>query len=164
MKKIFLIAFMLLVFAFQSLNIAQTRKFGLGVIIGAPTGLSAKLWVSRTNALDFGLGWSVQGYRFYAYDSYYYKINHTHFHIDYLWHSFNAFNSNGQFPLYYGVGMSLDTAPDYNSAFGIRGVLGVAWTPRTAPIDIFFEVAPSFIAINPAGFIIDAGIGARFYF
>ena len=38
-------------------SLAQQRKFGLGVIIGEPTGLSAKLWTSSVNAFDFGLGW-----------------------------------------------------------------------------------------------------------
>ncbi len=41
--------------------VAQDRDFGIGVIIGEPTGISAKLWTSPVNALDFGLGWSVRG-------------------------------------------------------------------------------------------------------
>ena len=42
---------------------AQERDLGLGVIIGEPTGISAKLWTSPVNALDFGLGWSYGGDR-----------------------------------------------------------------------------------------------------
>ncbi len=45
-------------FSVQTSN-AQERKFGLGVMIGEPTGFSAKLWTSNSNAFDFGLGWSV---------------------------------------------------------------------------------------------------------
>lgn len=37
-------------------SVAQERRFGLGVIIGEPTGVSAKLWTSPVNAFDFGLG------------------------------------------------------------------------------------------------------------
>jgi hypothetical protein len=47
----------------SQLSFAQERNFGLGVIVGEPTGLSAKLWTSNTGALDFGLGWSIGGDR-----------------------------------------------------------------------------------------------------
>src|SRR5450432_717447 len=43
----------------QATEVGYSRKFGLGVVIGDPTGLSAKLWIAPTNSLDFGLGfWS----------------------------------------------------------------------------------------------------------
>jgi hypothetical protein len=41
-------------------TVAQDRAFGLGVMIGEPTGVSAKLWTSAANAFDFGLGWSIR--------------------------------------------------------------------------------------------------------
>ena len=37
-------------------EVGYGRKFGLGVVIGDPTGLTAKWWIAPTNALDFGLG------------------------------------------------------------------------------------------------------------
>jgi hypothetical protein len=42
---------------------AQDHGFGLGLIFGEPTGLSAKLWTSKDNALDFG--WPGSGRRPY---------------------------------------------------------------------------------------------------
>ena len=43
----------------QATEVGYSRKFGLGVVIGDPTGLSAKVWIAPTNSLDFGLGfWS----------------------------------------------------------------------------------------------------------
>ncbi len=83
--------------------IAQDHGFGLGLILGEPTGLSAKFWTSKVNAFDFGLGVSVGGDRIshkYDYD----KSGRIHFHMDYLWHSFNAISSTERFPLYYGLG------------------------------------------------------------
>jgi len=50
-----LAAAMLLAVAGQSANateVGYSRKFGLGIVIGDPTGLSAKLWVGQTNALE----------------------------------------------------------------------------------------------------------------
>ena len=37
-------------------DVGYTRKFGLGFMVGDPTGLTAKLWLGPTNAIDFGLG------------------------------------------------------------------------------------------------------------
>ena len=48
--------------------------FGLGLIIGDPTGLSGKGFVSETNAIDFAVGFSfIHG-------------DHLQLHADYLWH------------------------------------------------------------------------------
>ncbi len=58
-------------FLFVQGAVAQDRDFGLGVIIGEPTGISAKLWTSPINALDFGLGWSYGGDRIGNYEGTY---------------------------------------------------------------------------------------------
>ena len=33
----------------------------LGIQLGEPTGLNAKLWTGRSNAFDFTLAWSFEG-------------------------------------------------------------------------------------------------------
>jgi hypothetical protein len=152
-----------LFFAGQA-SVAQERSFGLGVIIGEPTGLSAKLWTSPVNALDFGLGWSVGGDRIGNYNGTYDNGARTHFHMDYLWHSFDAIHSVERFPLYYGIGGRINSGAGYDASFAIRGVFGIAWMPRQTPIDIFLELAPSLQLTSSAGFGIDAGFGARYYF
>jgi len=48
---------LLLVFTLASVAHAQRGgDFGLGLIIGDPTGLSGKGFVSETNAIDFAVG------------------------------------------------------------------------------------------------------------
>jgi hypothetical protein len=155
---------LLLFFAVQK-SAAQERPFGLGVIIGEPTGLSAKLWTSSVNAFDFGLGWSMGGDRIGTYNGTYNSSeSRTHFHMDYLWHSFDAIHSAERFPLYYGIGGRINSGAGYDASFAIRGVFGIAWMPRRTPIDIFLELAPSLQLTSSAGFGIDAGFGARYYF
>jgi hypothetical protein len=143
--------------------IAQERKFGLGVIIGEPTGISAKLWVSSVNALDFGLGWSYWGDRFSDYNDRY-SNSRVHFHADYLWHWFDAIHSTERFPLYAGIGGRINAGAGYDASAAVRGVFGIAWLPRPVPIDVFFELVPSLQVVPSTGFGIDAGLGARFYF
>ena len=43
-------------------EVGYGRKFGLGLELGDPTGLTGKLWVGPTNALDFGLGFWGYGW------------------------------------------------------------------------------------------------------
>jgi hypothetical protein len=142
---------------------AQDRGFGLGLILGEPTGLSAKYWTSDKNAFDFGLGVAVGSDRISNHDNYY-GSSRIHFHVDYLWHSFNVINSTERFPLYYGIGARLNSGGGYESSLGIRGVIGIAWFPHSTPIDIFAELVPVFQFTPLAGLGFDAALGIRYFF
>lgn len=142
---------------------AQDHGFGFGFILGEPTGLSAKLWTSNINAFDFGLGVSVGGDRI-SDDNHYDGSGRVHFHMDYLWHSFNAISSTERFPLYYGIGGRFNTGGGYDGSIGVRGVFGVAWFPHSTPIDVFVELVPVLQLTSSVGFGIDAGLGVRYFF
>ena len=164
MRKYFLSAMVLAIMIILSKPIeAQDRGFGLGVILGEPTGISAKLWTSKENAFDFGLGWSVGGDRI-TYKGNYDGGSRVHFHMDYLWHSFNAIRSSERFPLYYGIGGQFNSGAGYDASFGVRGVFGIAWFPHSTPIDVFIEIVPVFQVTPSAGLGFDAGLGARYFF
>ena len=107
--------------------------------------------------MDFGLGWS-------AFDNGRNSGNRVHFHMDYLWHSFNVIHSSERFPLYYGVGGRFNGGSGNEGSLAVRGVLGIAWLPRATPIDIFLEVVPSFEITPSSGFAVDASIGIRYFF
>ncbi len=143
---------------------AQDHGFGLGIIFGEPTGLSAKLWTSKVNAFDFGLGWSVGGDRISKKNRYEEYGSRVHFHMDYLWHSYNVISSTERFPLYYGIGGRYNSGGNYDGSFGVRGVFGIAWFPHSTPIDIFLELVPVLQLTSSTGFGIDAGLGIRYFF
>ncbi|MBU2491642.1 MAG: hypothetical protein KJ571_03385 [Bacteroidetes bacterium] len=153
-----------LIFLLLSFNSVQAQKdgFGLGLVIGEPTGLSAKLWLNNKNAVAFGLSWSNKGNRFNSFEPDYNRITRTHIHVDYLWHSFDAINA--RFPLFYGVGGRIDTGIEYGGTVGARGIIGIVWLPDNTPLDVFVEFVPTLLFINSTGFGVDAGIGARFFF
>jgi hypothetical protein len=164
MKKGFLITITIcLTFIYSKPISAQDHGFGIGFIIGEPTGISAKLWTSPRNAFDFGLGWSIGGDRIANNDNIS-NGSRVHFHMDYLWHSFDAIRSEERFPLYYGIGGRINSGGGYDSSFGIRGVFGILWLPHSTPLDVFLEVVPVLDLIRSTGFGLDAGLGARFYF
>ena len=154
----------LLLFLSSQATFSQERGFGLGVVIGEPTGISAKLWTSSVNAFDFGLGWSIGGDRIGKYKGYYDGGSRVHFHMDYLWHSFDAIRSSERFPLYYGIGGRMNNGAGYDASLAVRGVFGIAWLPHNTPIDVFLELVPSLQLTSSTGFAIDAGLGARYFF
>jgi hypothetical protein len=164
MKKKFLSGMILcIMIIFVKPVAAQDHGFGVGVILGEPTGISAKLWTSSDNAIDFGLGFSDGGDRI-AYNGDYDGDTRYHFHMDYLWHSFNAINSVERFPIYYGIGFMFNNGAGYDAAFGVRGVIGIAWLSRSIPIDIFAELAPVLQLTSVVGLGVEGGVGIRYFF
>lgn len=145
-------------------SVAQERSFGLGLVIGEPAGISAKLWTSNYTAIDFGIGWSVGGDRFGRYDNYYNGNSRVHVHMDYVWHSFSTIHSSERYPLYYGLGARINDGDGSDASAAIRGVIGVAWLPRETSIDIFIELVPMYQITTSNGFGLDAGVGIRYFF
>lgn len=127
---------------------AQDRGLGLGLIIGSPSGFSAKYWVGREDAMQFGIGWVALR-----------KGQGTAVSFDYLWHSMNAIRSSERLPLFYGLGVQI-----VESSVGVRGVGGIAWHSRKAPVDVFLQVVPVLQFNKDSGFYLDAAIGVRYYF
>jgi hypothetical protein len=148
MKKIFLI---IAVGTLLSNPIySQTKDFGLGIILGEPTGLSGKLWTTNTNAFDFAAAWSFKG------------DGHMLLQADYVWHNTLTRASSGQLALYYGIGGRVIFSDDPNA--GVRIPIGLDYQFTTAPIDIFIELAPILDVIPETDFDLGGGLGVRFWF
>ena len=130
---------------------AQDRGFGLGVILGEPTGISGKYWVSTRNAIDGGMAWSFRNEGFF------------HLHADYLWHFPLQTHSAERFNFYTGVGGRFG-AQAHDALLGVRFVGGFALWPRNTPIDIFVEFAPILDLVPATEMSANGGIGARFFF
>ena len=152
MKKTYLIIFCLSILFFSSTNFAQQRGFGLGVILGEPTGISAKYWTSGSSAMNFGLGYSFTSTKslFYLYG-------------DYVFHSLDMIRSDENFVVYYGPGARLKIRED-DSRLGVRGVIGILWIPRGSSFDLFIEIAPILDIIPATKFDLAGGLGARYFF
>jgi hypothetical protein len=141
---------LLLVFFPQS-ALTQEKGWGLGIILGEPTGVSFKKWLNKDHAIDAAAAWS-----FGAEDAF-------HLHADYLFHNRNLINIDGnRIPFYYGVGGRLKFQDQ--SKFGIRFPLGITFFIREAPIDIFFELVPILNLAPSTDFDLNAALGARYYF
>lgn len=172
---------------------AAGRNFGLGLVLGDPTGFTGKYWTSGRTALDFNIGWSGAWHdrdvywNSNCYDPGFYDRNRSycndqardyrgeygrgyrnwrifHMHADYLFHNFNAIRATEKFPLFYGPGLALNYLNYDYLEIGARGNFGIAWMPRNAPMDVFLEIGPTIYIFPAPDFDVNAGLGARFYF
>ena len=134
----------------------QGGGFGLGVAIGAPTGLHGRFWLSQFSAVQFSVG-GDNG-----------KNRSLSGSLDYIvrLHSFQHVDGEYTIPVYAGAGARIGTEiwGDLELSFGPRAVGGIAVFVKDMPLDIFFEIAPAIYFIENAGWSIDGQIGAHYYF
>lgn len=142
---------------------ASSGNFGLGIMLGEPSGITAKYWLSRTQAFDVGLSYSFD-------DDYFALLS------NYLWHFPALFGARGsvgsQFVPYLGIGGVLafdDEGPfgrrrGQDIAVGARIPLGVEFLPRAVPLGIFAELAPGVGLIPEVFGFLQGEVGGRFYF
>ena len=131
-QRFLLLSFIFLAVTFAKIN-AQDKNFGIGIILGEPTGLSGKYWVSPENAFDAGLAYSfLEDNKSFA------------FHADYLYHLEGVIDRHYKMPLYYGFGVRFRVRENMDNTFGVRGVIGLLVYLKEAPVDIFLEAAPVF--------------------
>jgi len=147
--------FLVLLFSALCLTASNTRAqeegIGLGVILGEPTGVSFKTWMTKTTAVDAAAAWSFG------------REDAFHLHADYLFHNFSLLSfDKSTIPLYYGVGARFKF--ENQNRFGVRFPLGITLFIREAPIDFFLEVVPILNLAPDTDFDINAAIGARYYF
>ncbi|MGH7739398.1 MAG: hypothetical protein ACREL1_04555 [bacterium] len=124
--------------------------FSLGAVVGDPEawGLSAKLWLSRDQAVQSALKWGWRG--------------GLAVECDYLWHNDQWIESqNDAWPVYGGLGVVVDSM---GPAEGLRVLLGVDYILWDLPGDVFAQLVPTYWvagAVTPIQLY--GEVGFRFY-
>ncbi len=139
----------------------EKGSFGVGLIIGLPTGIAAKLYLEDDRAIQgvFGVNFVAGG---------------VHAQADYVIHPY-ILQDKEEFtmPVYAGGGARLvqhreGRDGDNYLALGARGVVGMLFDFKNLPLDVFLELAPvlEYGFGEDPGFelAIDVGAGARYYF
>lgn len=143
------------------------KTFGLGLELGAPTGLNAKYFLAADRALDFGVG-----------DIYNYASRYgLHIYADYLWHPVSlASTESFELPFYVGVGGRIwdfeDRGPaihDDAFAIGLRVPVGLSLDFNNVPLDIFLQLVPTLdffsgYAAHDIYIDLDVSVGIRYWF
>jgi hypothetical protein len=142
---------------------AQEEKgvFGLGLIIGEPTGVSAKYYLSDDTAIDAAAGGAVVG-------------RGIQVHADFLWHPWILEQQESFIlPFYLGPGVRVlnrdsGGGEEDHLRIGLRGVIGIVFDFTSVPLDVFVEVAgvADYRTLDDDHFGLDlnAGAGLRYYF
>ena len=149
MKHKFALGILLLTLLTFSLH-AEANNLGLGIILGEPTGLSGKMYLSGNTAIDAAASWSFRNDNFY-------------FHADYLRH-FPGLLGRDLEPLtpYAGLGGLLYVHED--PMLGVRFPLGLSLFIPDTQFEVFLELGPGLLLIPETDFDFTGGIGARYYF
>jgi hypothetical protein len=158
MNRFILISILTILFCFGTLS-AQTRGFGIGVILGEPTGLSMKFWTSSNTAVDIAAAWSfING-------------SAVHVHADYLYHNFKLVKLDyDTLPFYIGIGGRIkfnehdDEENENDIHLGVRIPVGLEFLPSKISFDFFIEIAPLLDLIPNTDFGFNGGIGFRYFF
>ncbi len=143
---------------------SNPRSFGLGVIVGEPTGISAKKWVGDNQAVDGGVA--------YSFDS---KTSSALAFVDYLWHFPDVVDKtqvSGHFSPYFGLGGGLslesskETAKTNESVLACeaRLPLGIEWIMPNIPLGLAIEIVPSFKVLPETRLALHGGFAVRYYF
>jgi len=142
-------------FAMLLLLVNLSYGLGLGIMLGEPSGLSAKYWMGEKNAIAGGLAWSLGNS-----DS---NGGYLHLHGDYLIHNNNLININGTtLPFYYGIGAGIGLANDFY--LGARIPVGVEYWFAGKKFDAFCELVPTIGLLPGFGIGVNGAIGLIYNF
>ncbi len=149
---------------FTGMVSAADSNFGLGIVLGDPSGISARFATGSANSINVIVGYDAN--HDYAWHRNECCRDGGMLYVggDYLWYNYNLIRvSQGRLPLYYGPGINATIANDYSS-IGVRGVVGLEYQFANAPFDVFLEIGPGINVIPNTWVNISGGLGARFFF
>ena len=136
----------------DTIIIAPTPRFEIGGIVGAPTGLSAKLWYGSVVASSLTAAYSFTENGTFETD------------LDFLLHplNFQTVNQTINFPLYLGPGFGARVGDDW--FLSIRLPVGAEYIVGKIPIAIFGEVVPQWQFLPDNRTVVGGGVGVRYRF
>lgn len=153
----FVAVFALVVSIFSSQLAAADS--GLGVILGGPTGISARTSLDSKHSLDFAMAYSNHPYSgFYIHGTYLRDAARL----------FPVANNNAPLELYYGLGMRIISIHkgryDGDTAIGARLPVGLLYNIYNPNLELFGEMSVALDVIPRTDIDLDVGLGIRFRF
>jgi len=134
----------------------QGGSFGLGLAIGAPAGVSGKIWMGDWSGIQFSAGGDLG------------RLGDLAGTVDYLIHFRPIDTGTDEFsiPVYIGGGLSgsWNWTEMQKGFVGPRVVAGFSLLVTAMPMEVYVEMAPTFYIIEDLSWSIDGQLGARYYF
>jgi hypothetical protein len=140
---------------------AEKGTIGVGLILGEPTGICAKIYLRDDQAVQIAAGSAFIG-------------GGLQLHGDYVLHPWILQDRDSfVMPVYLGPGVrfveyNAGRGADSHFAMGVRGVIGLLFDFKEVPLDVFVEVAGvleyDFKDGEGVEVALNAGAGVRYYF
>lgn len=147
------IAILLIVLSAAQVHAFERKPFGLGVIVGEPTGITGKFMLNNKSAIDGGAGWNT------SFD------NELHIYADYLYHFYDVIEvDKGSLPLYIGGGGRMLLRDDKDNKLGVRLPVGFEYLFADIALAPFAEIVPVMNLTPDTALELEAGFGIRFFF
>ncbi len=135
---------------------ASPRRFGVGIVVLGPTGVTGEYIYGKDRDISAELGWDAHSF---------------HLNLDHHWNRKDWIKADGVgINVYFGLGLRcLSWASRYNGnnhdeEIGIRAPAGIQHIFKEVPIQIFFEIAPALILVDHTALILDLALGTRYFF
>lgn len=135
---------------------AARADLGIGVFVGAPTGLDVKIGLQPRSALDLVFGWHT------------YRSGRAPYgHATYLYTLTSGRGRSVLVPIRIGLGAAVYGSTD-DIDLGVRVPLELALRFRRAPVEIYGEIALLLTLLdsnnNRDDLAVQGGVGLRMYF
>jgi len=151
--KLKYVVILLIVFLAANASAMERKKFGIGVILGEPTGITGKIMLDNNSAIDAGVGWETSG------------DNELHIYGDYLFHMYDVIKvSKGKLPIYFGGGARWVSREKKDNKLGLRIPIGVEYLFEGVSLGAFVELVPVLNLTPDTDFDLEAGTGIRYFF
>ena len=151
MKKLWLLILVALclvpALAFSE-SLDKRNEFGLGLILGEPSGVNAQFYWAERSSLSFTAAWSVHDWLFISAD---YEILNRLGDSPPEWHWF------------YGLGGYLGTPHNSQGLIGARIPLGIKYRIPDSVVDVWGEVVPALQLAPDTQGEIQGGVGVTFW-
>jgi len=134
----------------MTLAAAAQTKYGVGIVIGVPSGVSGSFVTSPATSVDVQLAWSVQNTFFIQghYDMLIARVHETR---------------DQTVRLYGGPGAFVRLSSYNRDLFGFSGNFGMGWMFNNH-LELFAELAPKVGLISATELDMTGGIGFRYIF
>ena len=140
-------------------NPKSAGSIGFGACIGAPSGITGKIYVADGLATQFSLGGDLG------------QIGDVGLTLGVVQHlpSLNDPVDGYSVPVYLGAGVtaSSQVAETTKTYIGLRGVMGLLLTTDGLPVEIYIETAPTVYVLGSSisfSWGVDGQLGFRYYF
>jgi hypothetical protein len=126
----------------------ENREFGLGIVLGEPSGINGQFYWGPKTAIDVTTAWSFHDWFMVTGDFQVYNY---------------ILDSPREWKWYYGFGAYLALPNNDHGSFGVRIPLGLRYHIPHSVVDVWGEVDPALRLVDKTEADLQGGIGVTFW-